>query len=132
MVSRSLACPRCARMEEPKSMSMTGLVDAFVRIDQQMKNRSFAFLLGAGASRSSGIKIGSDMVQDWLLHLYRAHESYLPPDTRNSVVAEQIERVRALAWASDDSLGITGFDRNQPGASYPDIYWKMFSEHPDE
>jgi hypothetical protein len=52
-------------------MHVDGLVDAFVRIDRMMEDRRFAFVLGAGASRSSGIKTGGELVREWLEILYR-------------------------------------------------------------
>ena len=41
---------------EPQTISLLSLADRFIEDHKRMPNRSFAFVLGAGASRSSGIK----------------------------------------------------------------------------
>jgi protein O-mannosyl-transferase len=117
-------------MATPRSLSMTGLIDEFVEIDRNMRDRSFAFLLGAGASHSSRVSLGGEMVREWLFSLYRARPDYVRPDERNPQAADAIDRDRALDWACDGERGIAGFDRERPGASYPDVYWKMFGNDP--
>lgn len=44
--------------------------DAFLRSFRQSKNDSFAFLLGAGASISSGIQSAGDCIWDWKKQIY--------------------------------------------------------------
>ena len=39
--------------------------DAFLRSFKQSKNGSFAFLLGAGASITSGVQSAEDCIWDW-------------------------------------------------------------------
>lgn len=51
--------------------SLDGVLDDMKRIDQTMKDRQFAFILGAGASRTSGIPTGQQLAKRWLedIHL---------------------------------------------------------------
>ena len=44
--------------------------DAFLRSFKQNKDGSFAFLLGAGASITSGIQSAEDCVWDWKKQIY--------------------------------------------------------------
>ena len=52
--------------QEPPTISMVALANRFKTIHSTMPDRDFAFVLGAGASRSSGIKGAGDMVRDWV------------------------------------------------------------------
>jgi Tfp pilus assembly protein PilF len=50
--------------------TLDGVLDELVRIDKGMKDRQFAFILGAGASFTSGIPTGRDLAQRWLKDLH--------------------------------------------------------------
>jgi hypothetical protein len=43
---------------EPEIWTTRGFLDHFISIDKRMQDRSFAFVLGSGASRPSGIPTG--------------------------------------------------------------------------
>ncbi len=47
---------------EPQTISLLSLADRFIEDHTRMPNLSFAFVLGAGASRSFGIKGALQMV----------------------------------------------------------------------
>jgi hypothetical protein len=47
-------------------MHVDGFVREFERIHRTMKNRRFAFILVAGASKSSGIKTTGEFVREWI------------------------------------------------------------------
>ena len=81
-----------------------------------MKDRAFAFILGAGASKSSGIKTAGEMVQDWIADLYR--KSTNPT------------RLPLEQWATPGNLGIPSFNPSDPAASYADLYFRMFARDP--
>jgi hypothetical protein len=51
---------------EPEIWSTEAFIQHFLRIHQHMPERSFAFVLGAGASVSSGIDSGAGLVDKWL------------------------------------------------------------------
>ncbi len=51
---------------EPEHWSTQSFLAHFMRVQDQRPDRSFAFILGAGASRASGIPTGGELVQKWL------------------------------------------------------------------
>jgi tetratricopeptide (TPR) repeat protein len=102
----------------PEELHVQGLLDQFRRIDETMPDRAFCFVLGAGASRSSRIKTGGELVRDWIAELYRM-------DPRHDSIP--IER-----WTTASNLGIDGFDAGDPAASYPQIYQRRFRDDPAE
>lgn len=53
--------------------------DAFVRSFVQNRDTSFAFLLGAGASITSGIPSADDCIWDWKRMIYCSSQSSIPP-----------------------------------------------------
>jgi NAD-dependent SIR2 family protein deacetylase len=46
--------------------TLEGVLDHISRIHGAMKDRQFAFILGAGASFTSGIPTGQELAQQWL------------------------------------------------------------------
>ena len=54
------------RGPEPEVWTTEAFLQHFLRVDDQMPERSFAFVLGAGASVSSGIPTGAQLVDRWL------------------------------------------------------------------
>lgn len=50
--------------------TLEGVLDEMARIHSVMKDRQFAFILGAGASFTSGIPTGKDLAQQWLKDLH--------------------------------------------------------------
>src|SRR5687767_881147 len=102
---------------EPQSLSMLGLVKRFKQVNDTMQNRSFCFVLGAGASVTSGIKPANKMVEDWIETIYREttnHPGAVPTD-----------------WATAKTLGIETFDPKDPAGSYSALYRKMYENDPD-
>lgn len=102
----------------PKTMSMMGFVDDFKRIHETMPNRRFAFILGAGASKSSGIKLAGEMVADWVAILHRRSPM--------GVAAASSE------WACAESLGIPSYDAKDAAACYSELYRRMYGDDPDQ
>lgn len=51
--------------------NLDGVLDDMQQIHASMKDRQFAFILGAGASVTSGIPTGKHLAQKWLKDLYR-------------------------------------------------------------
>jgi Tfp pilus assembly protein PilF len=54
----------------PTEWSSVGLLDEISKLDKQMNDRSFAFILGAGASITSGIPAGGSLAWGWLQEIY--------------------------------------------------------------
>lgn len=102
----------------PRTMHVDGFVDAFVRIDKMMVDRRFAFVLGAGASRSSGIKTGGEFVREWLEILYRRDPE------RGGLDLE--------GWLAETRAGIDGFDPARAAEFYPQVYAETFRADPAE
>lgn len=96
-----------------------GLLDHFVKIHREMQDRAFCFVLGAGASASSGIPTGGQLVYRWLGELQRQ----LDPDHDRRTVEE---------WATADNLGIPGFDVARAAEFYPQVFELRFNDDPDE
>ena len=98
---------------------LDGFLSHFIEIHNNMQDRSFAFLLGAGASRPSGIPTGAELVQRWLNELHERHE----PD-RESNPLEQ--------WATAEALEIPEFEYPRAAAFYPQIFERRFRDDQDE
>ncbi|MDP2719796.1 MAG: hypothetical protein Q8P44_08235, partial [Dehalococcoidia bacterium] len=56
--------------QEPVEWSVEGFIDEFFKINSQMLDRSFLFILGSGASISSGIPGAAALADRWLKELY--------------------------------------------------------------
>ncbi len=102
---------------DPPTISYVALADRFIDADKTMPNRAFAFLLGAGASRSSGIKGAGQMVDDWLRLRHRETVGDTDGDYKT--------------WATAQTLGITHLDPADPAASYSELYRRMYARDPD-
>lgn len=105
--------------KEPEHWTVKGLLEHFLSIEHKMPDRSFAFILGAGASRASGIPTGGELVQIWLEELRQRHDQHHATGT--------IE-----AWATADNLGITDFDYARKAEFYPQVFERRFRHDPEE
>ncbi|MEE4139276.1 tetratricopeptide repeat protein [Pseudomonas viridiflava] len=57
-------------VKEITEWTLDGVMDDIKNIDEAMKDRQFAFILGAGASASSGIPTGQQLAKKWLKDLH--------------------------------------------------------------
>ena len=96
-----------------------GLLDYFLRVEREIGNRQFAFVLGAGASATSGIPTGYELVMTWLRELQRQ----LDPHHERRAVEE---------WATAASLDIAGFEFARAAEFYPEIFDMRFRGDPEE
>ncbi len=101
---------------EPEQWTTKGFLAHFMRINRTMPDRSFAFILGAGASRASGIPAGGELVQKWLEELHQR------TDSQDSL----------SDWATADNLSISGFDYSRKAEFYPQIFERRFQRDPEE
>ena len=60
--------------------------DAFLRSFKQSKNGSFAFLLGAGASITSGVQSAEDCIWDWKREIYLSQNPELIDYYKNTKI----------------------------------------------
>lgn len=51
--------------------TLDGVLEEIINVHNNMKDRHYAFILGAGASKSSGIHTGHELAQRWLEEIYR-------------------------------------------------------------
>ncbi len=100
--------------EKPTEWKLRGFVEEFSRLHRDMPERSFLFVLGAGASKSSGIQTGAELVDVWLNELFR-----LEGDADPSTVEE---------WATAANLQIDGFRYEERATFYPEIYQRRFAD----
>lgn len=62
-------------IKSPLAWTVAGVLDEIASLSRSMPDRSLAFVLGSGASVTSGISTGKVMVGNWLneLHLRECH-----------------------------------------------------------
>lgn len=92
----------------------TGFLTEFLNQHTQRTDRPFCFILGAGASRSSGIPTGGEMAQVWLRELHEA---------------ENFEGLALDEWAPAERLGIDGFKVGDAANFYPQLYQRRYGDH---
>jgi len=83
----------------------------FREIDEKNHDTRFCFILGAGASRGSGIKTGGEMAKEWFADI-ESHRIFKEKDVQE--------------WMTRVSI-----DRNRLAEFYGQIYQKRFSLKPD-
>ena len=105
--------------ESVERWTLRGLTEYITQIEERMKDRSFAFLLGAGASKSSGIPTGGELTTTWLEELRRR----AAPETDTRTVAE---------WATAETTGIEGFTYEHAARFYPQVFQRRFSGDAEE
>ena len=106
------------RGPEPEVWTTEAFLQHFLRVDDQMLERSFAFVLGAGASVSSGIPTGARLVDKWL------GEIKLRDSEGKDLPVEE--------WATEDSLDIDDFEYQRRAEFYPQIYHRRFRDDLEE
>src|SRR5262245_10344398 len=111
--------PQPTAPPEPKTWTTTGLLDYFVKIHETMEDRSFAFVLGSGASVGSKIPTGGQLVQLWLKELHRR----LDPQHEHRSLNE---------WATADNLRIDKFEYERAAEFYPHVFARRFEDDPEE
>ncbi|MFZ0248253.1 tetratricopeptide repeat protein [Candidatus Binatus sp.] len=103
---------------QPEKWTLDGFLSHFIEIENNMRDRSFAFLLGAGASKPSGIPTGAELVEVWLNELHERHE----PDRK----ARPLEK-----WATADALEIPKFEYSRRATFYPQVFERRFRDDRD-
>ena len=76
----------------------------FVRHFGEQSSRKFCFILGAGASKSSGILTGAELARQWLYE-----------------IKEDLDNDQFELWCKTESI-----DESEPANSYPKIFAKRF------
>jgi protein O-mannosyl-transferase len=101
----------------PLTWTLSGFLEHFRFVHTNMRDHAYAWVLGAGASKPSGIPLAGELVQRWL------GELQLRFDTRGQTLSE---------WATAETLGIPKFEYQNAASHYSKVYEKRFSDNPDE
>jgi tetratricopeptide (TPR) repeat protein len=92
-------------------------LDEFERHTTHMDNKRFCFIIGAGASKTSGISLGGELAVEWLKEL---HFQEAP----NGQSFEE--------WATADNLKIPEFSLNRVADFYTNIFERRFEGRMDD
>lgn len=92
----------------------TGLLDEFAWVDQYLPARNFCWVLGPGASLTSGVVTEADLVIRWLGELQRRYAG---------ASQQSLEE-----WATAGNLDIPGFEFARAGDFYNEVYERRFGE----
>ena len=103
-------------MRPDRLITTRGFLSSIVEQHLRRKDRPFCFILGAGASRASGIATGSELAREWLGQLHEA---------------EDFDQLPLEQWATAENLGIEGFELANLGSFYPEIYSRRFADSPE-
>ena len=96
---------------EPRTWSLKGFLQEIKRIDNDMEDRRFAFILGAGASINSNIKGAAALAKEWMEIIYhREHET--TSDYKN--------------WLESNPFKFKDWEPNNLAKHYPQIFEKCF------
>lgn len=98
-------------------MSIRGFLEEFRRIHEEVEDQQFCFVLGAGASRSSGIRTGAELARAWLRELHQQ-------DVASDILGFE-------AWLAQTKGGIEALNPSDPASSYSDIYERRFRSNPE-
>ncbi len=88
--------------DKPKLRTIT--LKQFLRHFEEQRNRKFCFILGAGASKSSGIPTGAELASQWL-----------------NEIEEDLDEDEFEAWLKEERI-----DKNDPASFYHQIFARRF------
>jgi hypothetical protein len=101
----------------PTTWTLNGFLEHFKFVHHGMGDHAYAWVLGAGASKPSGIPLAGELVQRWLTELHRRL------DTNGRSLQE---------WATAENLEIPKFDYQNRASFYSRVYERRFVDNPDE
>lgn len=91
--------------------TVEGVLDELARIHRSMKDRQFAFILGAGASFTSGIPTGHHLAQRWLTDLH---------------LRECVDGRPLNEWIADCGIGSGSLTWETAAEHYPEVFERRF------
>jgi tetratricopeptide (TPR) repeat protein len=100
--------------DEQLVITEAGFLSEFFNQHTQRTDRPFCFILGAGVSRSSGIRTGAQMAEVWLREVYEA---------------ENFDGLSLEEWATAERLGIKDFQLQNLANFYPQLYRRRYGNH---
>jgi len=107
------AVPPPTDITSDKVTTLDGFLRQFVAQHKGRPDQPFCFILGAGASRDSGIKTGGEMAEDWLRQLH---------ENRN------LSSLALDKWIADGHLGIADFERKTAARHYSQLYEILYKD----
>jgi hypothetical protein len=102
----------------PPEISMRGFVKELRRIDQLPISQTFVFLVGAGASISSGIPGAQRLADTWLAEMHELDPKH------NGIPFHQ--------WMHDGHHGIPKLNPKHSAASYSEVFDRRFAANPSQ
>jgi hypothetical protein len=96
----------------PTVWALKGFCSHFRFVHHKMPDHAFAWVLGAGASKPSGIPTGGQLVNRWLRALHERLDG-------DNLPFEQ--------WATATNLDIEGFDLQTAASFYTRVYNDVFA-----
>ena len=99
--------------KEPRTWSLKGFLHEVKRIDQDMEDRRFAFILGAGASINSKIKGAAKLADEWMEIIYHRQHEPIHNDYKK--------------WLETNPLELTDWEPNNLAKHYPQIFEQCFA-----
>jgi Tfp pilus assembly protein PilF len=105
-----------AASDTPIEWTVAGVLDEIGKLHSSMPDRALAFVLGSGASVTSGIPTGKTMAENWLneLHLRECHDG-----------------VGREEWIASGKTGIDGLMWDSSAEFYPQIFERRFRGDPE-
>jgi hypothetical protein len=98
-------------------ITLEGFVERFAELTLHRNDVPFCFVLGAGASRSSGIRTGAEFVDLWLESLNRE-------ENRGDESLEE--------WVQSQVLSPLGLRWEERARAYPEIFERRYSGLPED
>jgi hypothetical protein len=98
-------------------LSNAGFLDRFMELHTSKPKRPFCWILGTGASASSGIPMGRDLTQKWLTEMYERVTS---------------PKSSLKEWVNQEFQSVPGFTYETATNFYPYIYQCRYQKNPEQ
>ena len=103
-------------MPSDRRISLEGFLQAFRDQERNQPDQPFCFILGAGASKTSGIRTGGELALNFL---------------EDMNLAQNLDGLSLEQWATAERLGLADFSIDHAAEFYPQLYERLFADHPD-
>jgi Tfp pilus assembly protein PilF/NAD-dependent SIR2 family protein deacetylase len=107
-------------MDDSLKITQTGFLAKFIERHNNRPECPFCFVLGAGASKSSGIQTGQELASKWLKEIHKERD---------------FDELPFEKWATPERMsnfGLNNFSVDRVGEHYSKIYEMKFSDQPED
>jgi NAD-dependent SIR2 family protein deacetylase len=104
-------------MNENMKITQQGFLRIFIDRNSNRPEKPFCFVLGAGASRSSGLLTGGELAKDWIKEVWEENN---------------IDNLTFDAWIKKQMPELQEFTIDRFGEKYSEIYELRFGEQPED